>query len=485
MQTGTKFRFYPNSLQVQILLRWIGCQRFIYNAKVGEDRYFRAFARKSLQHAGQFAPVDQQYAQFKTDLSPWLAEVPSVILRNGAVKWKQAYSRFFTGLASRPNIQKKYGTQSVWITAEAFEFVPVVNTLTGEIAAHKLLVGTKKHPIGELAFTAHKAYRIPASIHIALDAGRWFVSFSHDDGVPEPKDNETAEWLSTFTEAELSARTFGGDRGVAIPLAGNNGERFDFGEAQKNRLAVHDRQARRWQRIQARRTKGSRRHAKAKRKVAHYKAYAKDVRWDFSHQVSHALAEDPQYLLYAFEALKVANMTASAKGTVEEPGKKVAQKSGLNRSILSSAWGQTATKLQYKARRKGKLYITVPPHHSSQECAACGHIHPDNRQTQSLFVCQRCGNQDNADRNAAIIIAKRGVLRILSGNWKQKEKKRCAISRIKVGTGSAEPVVSPSPAIGRKSSRQPTSGEITWVSREGGNVLTHGSVNRETPASAL
>ena len=42
----------------------MGCQRFIYNAKVPEDRRFRAFARKSLQHTGQFSPRDQQYAQF-------------------------------------------------------------------------------------------------------------------------------------------------------------------------------------------------------------------------------------------------------------------------------------------------------------------------------------------------------------------------------------------------------------------------------------
>ena len=90
MQTGFRFRCYPNKTQAQILLRWIGCQRFIYNAKVGEDRYFRTFARKSLQHAGQYAPQDQQYAHFFTEDTAWLREVPSVVLRNGSVRWKQA-----------------------------------------------------------------------------------------------------------------------------------------------------------------------------------------------------------------------------------------------------------------------------------------------------------------------------------------------------------------------------------------------------------
>ncbi len=40
MLNGYKFRLYPNAKQEQILLRWIGCQRLIYNAKVQEDRYF-------------------------------------------------------------------------------------------------------------------------------------------------------------------------------------------------------------------------------------------------------------------------------------------------------------------------------------------------------------------------------------------------------------------------------------------------------------
>ena len=96
MQNGVKFRCYPNKTQEQALLQWIGHQRYIYNAKVREDQYFRSFSRNSLQHAGQFAPIDQQYAQFKTELTPWLSEVPSVVLRNGAVEWKQAYSRFFS-----------------------------------------------------------------------------------------------------------------------------------------------------------------------------------------------------------------------------------------------------------------------------------------------------------------------------------------------------------------------------------------------------
>ena len=111
-------------------------------------------------------------------------------------------------------------------------------------------------------------------------------------------------------------------------------------------------------------------------------------------------------------------MTASPKPKKDEKGRYISNgkraKAGLNRALLSKGLGKAITFLDYKARRLGKLVVKVPAHHTSQECALCGHIHPDNRQTQSSFVCVSCGNQDNADNNAAKVIAKRGVQYLLS-----------------------------------------------------------------------
>jgi len=83
---GHRSRCYPNPVQEQTLLRWSGCHRFIYNAKVGEDRYFRAFASKALNLAGLHAPIDQQYRQFIGPETGCLREVPSQVLCNGAVR---------------------------------------------------------------------------------------------------------------------------------------------------------------------------------------------------------------------------------------------------------------------------------------------------------------------------------------------------------------------------------------------------------------
>jgi putative transposase len=470
MQIGNKFRCYPTSAQEQTLLQWIGCQRNIYNSKVREDQYFRRFAQKSLQHTGEYAPIDQQYSQFKTDLTPYLSEVPSVLLRNGAVLWKQAYGRYFSKLGGRPTIHKKHGKQAVWLTSELFKFVPMPDVDTGKIASYQLHIGIKKFPVGILAFTAHREYKLPASLHISLNAGRWHVSFNYDNDVPEPSDKETLEWLMQFGETELRQATLGLDRGVNLPVAGSDYQQFGFSDVQKKRLLKQEKHKKQWQRRQAKRKKGSSGWIKAKRKVARYQRYGADMRRDVAHKISCTLANDSQYKLFVFEALKVKNMTKKAKAKKDEQGRWMrngaAQKSGLNKSILGSAWGQTKVFLQYKARRQGKLVIEVPPHFSSQECALCGHIHKDNRLSQAEFVCLSCGNTDHADHNAAKVIALRGVKLLLSGEYVEKKKKRCKITRNKIGAEGSE--FKPNETV---------------VSRGGGNTPTLWSLTLETPAT--
>ena len=477
MQIGNRFRCSPTPAQAQTLLAWIGCQRFIYNAKVGEDQYFRRFARRSLTHTGEFAPIDQQYSHFKTELTPWLSDVPSQILRNGAVLWKQAYGRYFSKLAGRPAIHRKSGEQSVWITSELFAFKPVVDKATGEITSYALHIGTRKFALGQIKFTAHKDFKPAASLHISVNAGRWHASFNYDDGVSEPSVQESTEYLMQFSENELRFATVGLDRGVNLPLAASDGQKFGFTVVQDRRILAQERHKKRWQRRQARRIKGSHNWVKAKRKVARYQRYGADVRRDVAHKTSLKLATEPRYKLFVFEALKVANMTKRAKPKQDEQGRWVksgaAAKSGLNKAILASTWGKTKEFLSYKARRSGKLVIEVPAFYSSQECAACGHTHSDNRPSQAEFVCQSCNHTDHADHNGAAVIAKRGVRLVLSGASVQKRSKKCGIRKNKVGEVICEQVASVPSKLGE-----------TEVSRLGGNIPALWSLTQETPATA-
>jgi len=103
----------------------------------------------------------------------------------------------------------------------------------------------------------------------------------------------------------------------------------------------------------------------------------------------------------AREDLSIKSMTASARGTVESPGANVAQKAGLNRSILDAAWGQFQNVLDAVAEDAGRLVWSGRAAYSSQECSVCHHISAANRISQSVFVCEGCGHTAHADTNAA------------------------------------------------------------------------------------
>jgi len=133
------------------------------------------------------------------------------------------------------------------------------------------------------------------------------------------------------------------------------------------------------------------------------------VRHDFLHKTSTQLCKS--HALVVIEDLKISAMTRSAKGTLEAPGTHVAQKTGLNRSILMQAWGELQRQLTYKQGWLGGWLLAVPPHHTSQTCPVptCGFVSAENRKTQAAFVCQSCGYANNADTVGAINILNKGL----------------------------------------------------------------------------
>lgn len=115
----------------------------------------------------------------------------------------------------------------------------------------------------------------------------------------------------------------------------------------------------------------------------------------------------------AFESLSITSMGASARGTVEAPGRNVKAKSSMNRGISDSTWGRLATRTRDKATRalldgRNVDVIEVPAAYTSQRCAECGHTCRENRRADK-FACVNCGHIDHADRNAARNIVTRAI----------------------------------------------------------------------------
>jgi putative transposase len=158
-----------------------------------------------------------------------------------------------------------------------------------------------------------------------------------------------------------------------------------------------------------------------------------NARNDYLHKVSTTISENQA--LVVLEDLKVSNMSASAKGTVDQPGKNVKQKSGLNKAILDQGWAGFRRMLEYKQLWRGGLTLAVPPHHTSQECPACHFLHPDNRKSQAVFRCINCGFSGHADHVAAINILAAGHAALACGeNGSQRASLKHRTQVLEAGT---------------------------------------------------
>jgi transposase len=150
----------------------------------------------------------------------------------------------------------------------------------------------------------------------------------------------------------------------------------------------------------ARGTRGSNRRGRVKCAIARLKARETDRRKDWVEKTSTGIVR--RFDVIRVENLQIGNMTRSARGTRDNPGRNVRQKAGLNRGILRSGWGRLVRRLEDKAPGRVEK---VRPALTSQRCSACGQVDRDSRESQAVFRCTACGFAGHADVNAAINIA--------------------------------------------------------------------------------
>jgi len=226
------------------------------------------------------------------------------------------------------------------------------------------------------------------NVTLQRDGRHWCIAFCVDDGVVEVDPN--------------GRPPLGIDRGVVVPVATSDGECLPGGGIRPG----EQRRLRHLQRRLARRQKDSNRR-RTVGAIGRVFEHIRNRRLDFAHQTAHCLTAS--HGLIVVEDLSVQAMTASARGTIEQPGSNVRQKAGLNRSILDKAWGQLRAVLDWHGRKNGCDVIAVPAAFTSQTCYVCGHCAPESRESQARFCCIACGQQANADVNAARVILAAGL----------------------------------------------------------------------------
>jgi IS605 OrfB family transposase len=213
--------------------------------------------------------------------------------------------------------------------------------------------------------------------------------------LPLPVSNRTAK-----------GEVVGLDAGVAHTLADSHGQFYDAPDTTplERRRKHHQRRMAKSRRIalrQGRQFWASKGYQSHKAAAAAASAKIARIRLDWQQKASTDLVR--RFDLIAVEDLRISNMVRAAKG------KGAAQKRGLNRVLHTAALAQLAELIEAKANRCGVGFVRVPAPYTSQRCNRCHHTAPENRESQAVFKCTKCGHTANADTNAARNIEDDGV----------------------------------------------------------------------------
>lgn len=368
MLTGRRFRVEFTEEQAEYAVQVGAACRAVWNTGLEQRREYRR--RGAWMNYG---PQAHELAEAKSE-HPWLKDVPGHCLQQTLMDLDKACRTHGT-------FRVRWRSGRRW--TPSFRF-PEANKMVVE----KLNRRHARIKLPKLGWVKLRASRSLAgeslrSVTLTRIGRHWFVSVLVDDGRQAPETHQAP------------GTAVGVDRGVATAIATSAGELIDrpFTTAGERRRVVA------LQRRLSRCAKRSANRDKIRAELAAVRARERRRRVDFYAQTARRLATANAVVVV--DDLKIRNMTRSAKGTLQDPGRNVAAKSGLNRAILGKGWDQFSLALSSSARYTGTVVVAVPVAYTSQRCSRCGQVDPKSRESQAVFRCTSCTHHEHADINAA------------------------------------------------------------------------------------
>ena len=365
-----KFEIMPNGEQIRKMKQFCGCSRFVFNRALAyQNEQYEA--DKSFKFS--YIKITNLLPEWKREL-PWLKDCNAQVLQQSLKDLDRAFKNFFAKRSEFPKFKHK-GEK------ESFRFPQNC----------KLDQHNNRIYLPKIGWVRYRSKRNVAgaikNVTTSQKCGKWYVSIQTEFEIETPIPN---------------GGEIGIDMGIARFATLSNGEYFE----PVNAFKTHKGKLAKLQRQLKNKTKFSKNWQKLKKKITKLHHRISNIRKNHLHQISSKISKN--HAIVYVEDLQVGNMSKSAKGTVENPGKNVKQKSGLNCAILDQSWYEFRRQLDYKLAWNGGFLFAVPPQNTSRTCPCCGYTAKENRQTQADFECVECGYTENADVVGAINILKRG-----------------------------------------------------------------------------
>lgn len=372
----------PNNEHRTFFKKASGISRFVWNWALAEwEQQYQAEKKPSA------FGLKKQFNAIQKENYPWIGEVNSHAKQQAFGDLGSAFSHFFRRVKKGekpgyPRFKKKGKSRDSFYVAN-IEF---------KVDGHYV----RLPKIGRVRMRERLRYNGKVmGARISREGERWFISIQVEIANPTPK----------FV-SENQASAIGVDLGVKHLAVLSDGEVIDGPKAyakSKDKLARLQRQLR-----PGKRTRGSRRYKAYQRKVSLLHRRISAQRNNALHQLTARLTNT--HSLICIEDLNVKGMSSSAKGDIENPGKMVKQKSGLNRSILDMGFHEFRRQLEYKSTLTGATLSVIDrwaP--SSKTCSKCGGYQKELTLKDRVYNCSVCGISIDRDLNAAINICTLGA----------------------------------------------------------------------------
>lgn len=358
-----------------LLNQFAGAQRFVWNKILGfqNDRF--KFGEKKLTYVqtANLLPLMKQQ-----DDTSWLRLIPAQTLQQTLKDLDRAYTNFFQKRTELPVFKKK-GIRDSFRYPDGKQIK--LDQINNRIFLPKL---------GFVNYRNSRAINGKInSVTISKENNHWYISINF---------TQDCEVKSVAPINSIVGIDIGVTRFASLSTGDYLEPMNSFRKSETKTIKLS--------KLLSRKKRFSNNWKKAKNKLSKHHTKIARIRKDYLHQTTNYLTNN--FNTIVIEDLKVSNMSKSAKGTVDNPGKNIKAKSGLNKSILDQGWFEFKRQLEYKLSHKGGRLIKIDPKYTSQTCADCGHLHQDNRKSQAVFECKACGYKNNADTNAAINILRLG-----------------------------------------------------------------------------
>ena len=373
-----KFRLKTNQTLSRKLAQFAGCSRLIWNKGLARQKERLGAKESCLSYSG----LTKELTQWKKQKElKFLKQVHSQALQQSLKDLSQALKEAFdkTNPKQFPKFKKK-GQKDSFRYPQGFK----VDNENGRVFLPK--IGWVRY------FHSQDVMGEAKNLTVSKKGQHWFVSIQVE--------------IEREIPEHSSASIIGGDLGIARFLTLSNQEYYEpinIFKKLKSKLAKLQKQL-------AKKEKFSNRWKRLKGKITKLHIRIANIRNDYLHKISSELSKN--HAIVILENLKISNMSKSAKGDVENPGRNVKQKSGLNRAILDQGWGEFIRQLEYKLTWNGGKLVQVNPKNTSRKCPKCGYISAENRKTQATFSCcaKGCNYTSNADYVGSLNIREAGLV---------------------------------------------------------------------------